>query len=63
MKKVLALTMGLLFAANTGFAAADQSGSVPAKHWSYEAVALLIHEGIIDGADKPMVSNDKTMTR
>jgi len=36
---------------------------VPAKHWSYEAVAYLAQTGIIDGYNDKTFRGDKTMTR
>lgn len=36
---------------------------VPAKHWSYEAVAYLAQTGIVDGYDAKTFGGDRTMTR
>ena len=52
MKKTLvsALTTALVVgAASTTFAAANPFADVPADHWAYDAVAQLVHDGIVNG--------------
>jgi len=55
-----ALVVGV---ASTTFAAANPFVDVPAKHWSYDAVAKLAQAGIVDGYGDGTFRGDKTMTR
>lgn len=62
---ILALVLGI---AGTAFAAASNTNfnsslDVPAKHWSYDAVAYLTQAGIIDGYGDGTFRGDKTITR
>ncbi|EAX47313.1 S-layer domain protein domain protein [Thermosinus carboxydivorans Nor1] len=66
MKKTFVVTLAVLFVlsiAGTAFAAANPFVDVPAKHWSYDAVAKLAKAGIIDGYGDGTFRGDKTMTR
>jgi len=66
MKKRLAaaITSALVVGvASTTFAAANPFVDVPAKHWSYDAVAKLAKDGIVDGYGDGTFRGDKTMTR
>ncbi|MEN6414718.1 MAG: S-layer homology domain-containing protein [Veillonellales bacterium] len=66
MKKTLILTLALVFVLSIGsaaFAAANPFVDVPAKHWSYDAVAKLAQAGLIDGYNDGTFRGDKTMTR
>lgn len=65
MKKSLIVTLALVFVlgiAGTAFAA-NPFVDVPAKHWSYDAVAKLAQAGIVDGYGDGTFKGDKTMTR
>jgi hypothetical protein len=65
MKKNFVTLLVLIFVvgiAGTSFAAA-QFEEVPAKHWSYAALAELKRVGIIEGYDDNAFRGDKTMTR
>jgi len=68
MKKSFILVLAVLFMlsiSGAAFAAATAPAfvDVPAKHWSYEAVAYLAQTGIIDGYNDKTFRGDKTMTR
>ena len=66
MKKSLIITLALVFVlgiAGTAFAAANPFVDVPAKHWSYDAVAKLAAAGVIDGYNDGTFRGDKTLTR
>ncbi|SDF72604.1 S-layer homology domain-containing protein [Sporolituus thermophilus] len=66
MKKTFVVTLAALFVlsiAGTAFAAANPFVDVPAKHWSYDAVAKLAKAGIVDGYGDGTFRGDKTMTR
>lgn len=65
MKKrvILSLAAGVVFAANSAFAAANPFADVPAKHWAYDAVTKLQQAGIVDGYDNKTFGGEKTMTR
>lgn len=52
----LSVTAGVAFAANP-------FTDVPAKHWSYDAVAQLAKEGVVDGFNDGTFRGDKTITR
>lgn len=66
MKKTLAaaITSALVIgAASTTFAAANPFSDVPADHWSYDAVAELAQEGIVDGYGDGTFRGDRAITR
>lgn len=66
MKKTLVVTLALVFVlgiAGTAFAATNPFVDVPAKHWAYDAVSKLAHDGIIDGYGDGTFRGDKTLTR
>lgn len=65
MKKRLSAALALAFALNAGAAvwAANPFSDVPAKHWSYDAVAKLAAAGIVDGYGDSTFKGEKTMTR
>ena len=53
----------VLGVAGTSFAATNPFTDVPAKHWSYDAVAKLANAGIVDGYGDGTYRGDKTITR
>ncbi|WP_110954094.1 S-layer homology domain-containing protein [Anaerosinus massiliensis] len=66
MKKTLvaAITSALVIgAASTTFAAANPFSDVPTDHWSYDAVAKLAHEGVIEGYGDNTFRGDAKITR
>lgn len=67
MKKTLVTLLALVFVlgiAGTAFAApANPFVDVPAKHWSYGAVAKLAKAGIVDGYGDGTFRGDRSMTR
>jgi hypothetical protein len=67
VKKTLVTLLALVFVlgiAATAFAApANPFVDVPAKHWSYGAVAKLVKAGVVDGYGDGTFRGDKTMTR
>ena len=66
MKKTLvsALTTALVVgAASTTFAAANPFEDVPADHWSYDAVAQLAADGVIEGYGDGTYRGDQEITR
>ena len=66
MKKSLisALTTALVVgAASTTFAAANPFEDVPADHWSYDAVAQLAADGVIEGYGDGTFRGDQEITR
>lgn len=66
MKKTLtaAITTALVIgAASTTFAAANPFTDVPAGHWSYDAVAKLAQDGVIEGYGDGTFRGDKAITR
>jgi hypothetical protein len=69
MKRKLLTALVIVFLLSfggTALAAApavNPFGDVPAKHWSYDAVNKLQHDGIIDGDGKGNFQGDRTMTR
>jgi len=66
MKKTLAATITsalVIGAASTTFAAANPFSDVPVDHWSYDAVAELAQEGIIDGYGDGTFRGDRAITR
>ena len=66
MKKKLVASLAaamVLGVAGTSFAATNPFTDVPAKHWSYDAVAKLANAGIVDGYGDGTFKGDKTITR
>ena len=66
MKKTLtaAITTALVIgAASTTFAAANPFTDVPTGHWSYDAVAKLAQDGVIEGYGDGTFRGDKAITR
>ncbi len=66
MKKKLVASLAaamVLGVAGTSFAATNPFTDVPAKHWSYDAVAKLAQAGIVDGYGDGTYRGDKTITR
>ena len=66
MKKTLvsALTTALAIgAASTAFAAANPFEDVPADHWSYDAIAQLAADGVIEGYGDGTYRGDQEITR
>ncbi|WP_110954095.1 S-layer homology domain-containing protein [Anaerosinus massiliensis] len=66
MKKTLvaAITSALVIgAASTTFAAANPFSDVPTDHWSFDAVAKLAHEGVIEGYGDGTFRGDAKITR
>lgn len=65
MKKRISASLALAFALSVGATAfaANPFSDVPAKHWSYDAVAKLAAAGIVDGYGDGSFKGDKTMTR
>ncbi len=66
MKKTLAaaITSALVIGvASTTFAAANPFSDVPTDHWSFDAVAKLAHEGVIDGYGDNTFRGDAKITR
>lgn len=67
IKKKLLVTLALAslvsFAGTTFAAPANPFGDVPARHWAYEAVTKLMHDGIIDGDGKGNFQGDRPVTR
>ncbi len=66
MKKTLAATITsalVIGAASTTFAAANPFSDVPVDHWSYDAVAELAQEGVIDGYGDGTFRGDRAITR
>ena len=66
MKKKLVASLAaamVLGIAGTSFAATNPFTDVPAKHWSYDAVAKLANAGIVDGYGDGTYRGDKTITR
>ncbi len=53
----------VLGVASTSFAASNPFVDVPAKHWSYDAVAKLANAGIVDGYGDGTFRGDKTISR
>lgn len=53
----------VLGVAGTSFAATNPFTDVPAKHWSYDAVAKLANAGIVDGYGDGTFKGDKVMSR
>ncbi|SFL55022.1 hypothetical protein [Pelosinus propionicus] len=63
-KKYIVIIALLVILSITGTAlAAAQFEEVPAKHWSYAAIAELQRVGIIDGSQGESASRGKTITR
>ena len=61
---VLMVLVFILSVATTALAApTNPFADVPAKHWSYDAVAKLAKAGIVDGYGDGTFRGDKTMTR
>lgn len=66
MKKTLAaaITSALVIGvASTTFAAANPFSDVPTDHWSFDAVAKLAHEGVIEGYGDNTFRGDAKITR
>ncbi|MDF2566188.1 MAG: S-layer protein, partial [Massilibacillus sp.] len=66
MKKTLAaaITSALVIGvASTTFAAANPFSDVPTDHWSFDAVAKLAHEGVIEGYGDGTFRGDAKITR
>lgn len=66
MKKKLVASLAaamVLGVAGTSFAATNPFTDVPAKHWSYDAVAKLANAGIVDGYGDGTFRGDKVMSR
>ncbi len=67
MKKKLVASLAaamILGVAGTSFAAVvNPFSDVPAKHWSYDAVTKLAHDGILDGYGDGTFRGDKTISR
>jgi hypothetical protein len=66
MKKKLVASLAaamVLGVAGTSFAATNPFTDVPAKHWSYDAVAKLANAGIVDGYGDGTFKGDKVMSR
>lgn len=66
MKKKLVASLAaamVLGIAGTSFAATNPFTDVPAKHWSYDAVAKLANAGIVDGYGDGTFKGDKVMSR
>ncbi|SDF00862.1 S-layer homology domain-containing protein [Sporomusa acidovorans] len=67
IKKKLLVTLALVslvsFAGTTFAAPANPFGDVPARHWAYEAVTKLMHDGIIDGDGRGNFQGDHPLTR
>jgi len=67
MKKKLVASLAaamVLGIAGTSFAAVvNPFSDVPAKHWSYDAVTKLAHDGILEGYGDGTFRGDKTISR
>lgn len=65
MKKKLVATLSTLFVLSTvgTVLAATPFDDVPVKHWSYDAVSQLAHDGIIAGYSDGTFKGDKVISR
>ncbi|MBP2659076.1 MAG: S-layer protein [Firmicutes bacterium] len=66
MKKGLIIPLAtacILSLAGTALAAENPFATVPAKHWAYESVVKLVHDGLIDGYADGDFRGDKPATR
>ena len=66
MKKTVATALAAAFVVGssaTTFAAANPFSDVPAGHWSYQAVAALADDGIIEGYGDGTYRGDRQITR
>lgn len=63
MKKTVALTLSLLLGTSVAFAASGTPVDNSAERWAYDAVKLLIKEGIVTGYDDTSFRAGKTISR
>ncbi len=66
MKKkalIAAILAATTFSTATAFAAENPFNDVPADHWSYDALAMLAKDGVIEGYGDGTFQGDKLMNR